>query len=76
MTLDTRLLVFTGFILIIVGMVVVMLSIRSRGLGSTTGFILLGPIPIIWRDSKASSLLLILIPIIIALLFLSMVILR
>ncbi len=75
MTLDPRLLAFTGFILIILGMVVVMLSIRGRGLGSTTGFILLGPIPIVWRGSKAFSLL-ILIPIIIALLFLSMVILR
>ncbi len=54
---EPRLLTFVGFIVIIIGMVIVMLSIRSRGMGSTTGFILLGPIPIMLHGSRISLLL-------------------
>ncbi len=62
MSIDPKLLMFTGLMLIIAGMITIMLSIRTRGLGSTTGFILLGPIPIVLRGSKTP--ILILIPII------------
>jgi len=50
-------LALIGFIVIIIGMVMVMLSMRSRGMGSTTGFILLGPIPIMLHGSRVSLLL-------------------
>jgi uncharacterized membrane protein len=54
-----------------------MLSIRARGLGSTTGFVLLGPIPIVWHGSRTPLLILILIPIaIIVIMLLNMVMLR
>jgi uncharacterized membrane protein len=56
---EPRLLMFIGFIVIIIGMVMVMLSMRSRGMGSTTGFILLGPIPIMLHGSRISLLLLV-----------------
>ncbi len=54
---EPRLLTLIGFIVIIIGMIIVMLSIRSRGMGSTTGFILLGPIPIMLHGSRISLLL-------------------
>ncbi len=54
---EPRLLAFIGFIVIIIGMAMVMLSMRSRGMGSTTGFILLGPIPIMLHGSRISLLL-------------------
>ncbi len=76
MGMDPKLLIFTGLMLIIAGMVTIMLSIRTRGLGSTTGFILLGPIPIVWRGSKTPLILLIPIIAIIAIILLSMVMLR
>jgi len=54
---ESRLLALIGFIVIIIGMVMVMSSMRSRGMGSTTGFILLGPIPIMLHGSRISLLL-------------------
>jgi len=77
MNMDPKLFIFTGLMLIIVGMITIMLSIRARGLGSTTGFVLLGPIPIVWHGSRTPLLILILIPIaIIAIILLNMVMLR
>ncbi|MCS6767442.1 MAG: DUF131 domain-containing protein [Candidatus Nitrosocaldus sp.] len=53
--MDARLLMLIGFALVMVGMLIITLSLaRSAGSGRSrsTGFILLGPIPIVWHGSR------------------------
>lgn len=64
-------LFFLGSILVMFGLIVMMLSIKPRGSGST-GIILLGPIPIVWGGKNklllaiviAAILLFVLLPLV------------
>lgn len=78
MVMDARLLMSIGFALVLIGMIIVAFamlrragSLQGRGEGRSMGFILLGPIPIVWQGSRS---LLLIVPIaLIAIIFLIMV---
>ncbi len=80
MVMDARLLVFIGFALVLIGMIIVAFAMLRRagslqGRGRSMGFILLGPIPIVWQGSR-SLLLIIPIALLIAIIFFIMVSMR
>ncbi|MFN4336105.1 MAG: TIGR00304 family membrane protein [Candidatus Nitrosocaldus sp.] len=62
--MDARLLMMIGFALVLVGMLIITFSLATRAAGSSRGrsigFILLGPIPIVWQGSRS---LLVILPI-------------
>lgn len=50
-------LLFTGIIIIIAGMILLMFSVASQGSISTGGFILIGPFPIVFGTGQNASIL-------------------
>ncbi|MEM2922890.1 MAG: hypothetical protein QW560_00570 [Candidatus Nitrosocaldus sp.] len=78
--MDARLLMLIGFALVLVGMLIIAFAMLRRagslqGKGRSMGFILLGPIPIVWQGSR-SLLLIVPIALLIAIIFLTMVSMR
>ncbi len=61
--MDAKLLMMIGSALVLVGMLIITFSLVTRVAGSrgrSVGFILLGPIPIVWQGSRS---LLVILPI-------------
>ncbi|GBC74382.1 hypothetical protein HRbin05_00422 [archaeon HR05] len=78
MVMDARLLMFIGFALVLIGMIIVAFAMLRRAgslQGRSMGFILLGPIPIVWQGSR-SLLLIVPIALLIAIIFFIMVSMR
>ncbi|GBC73112.1 hypothetical protein HRbin04_00508 [archaeon HR04] len=80
MVMDARLLISLGFALVLIGMIIVAFAMLRRigslqGRGRSMGFILLGPIPIVWQGSR-SLLLIVPIALLIAIIFFIMVSMR
>ncbi|MEM2759539.1 MAG: DUF131 domain-containing protein [Nitrososphaerales archaeon] len=65
-------LLSVGLILVMLGIIVTVFSLKPRGRGST-GIILLGPIPIVWGGSNKSLLVVIISVILLLFIVLPMV---
>ncbi|MEM0029376.1 MAG: DUF131 domain-containing protein [Candidatus Nitrosocaldus sp.] len=77
--MDARLLMMIGLALVLVGMLIITFSLATRGgstRGRSTGFILLGPIPIIWQGSRSLLLILPIAILIMLILFIMVVSMR
>ncbi len=71
MIVEHHYVMFLGSALIMLGLIILMFSVKQRQNGST-GIILLGPIPIVWRGKNKMILLfpLLFLALIVALVFL------